>query len=77
MRESGIWKRERESGLRGGEKVEANKGKTAPTFSRIALTFFPDVEHDLDIVAGKPGAVAERICVLGWGFFLGGGRGDC
>lgn len=68
--------------MRGQERKKENESERAETaakggkkknlsLSLAALTFFPDVEHDLDVVAGHPGAAAASICVSI--FFFGGG----
>lgn len=67
--------------MRGQERKKENESERAETaakggkkklsLSLAALTFFPDVEQDLDVVAGHPGAAAASICV--WIFFFGGG----
>ena len=68
--------------MRGQERKKENESERAETaakggkkklsLSLAALTFFPDVEQDLDVVAGHPGAAAASICVWIF-FFLGGG----
>ena len=70
--------------MRGQERKKENESERAETaakggkkklsLSLAALTFFPDVEQDLDVVAGHPGAAAASICV--WIFFFWGGGGS-